>query len=89
MPALAEPTPQRLQLVGLCDDHAGLVAVLANRYGETPIAMGLTGGSYVMELFVNPETGTWTFVLTQANGTACGVASGENFEKQALPRNRI
>ena len=83
LPVLAEPIPQRLQFIGLCDTHDGLAAALANRYGETPVVMGTTGGSSIMELFVNIKTGTWTVVLTQADGTACGVASGENFEEQA------
>ncbi len=70
-------------MVGLCDDHASLVAMLDGQYGESPVAMGLTGGSYIMETFVNPEARTWTVVLTQPNGMACAIMSGENFEKQA------
>lgn len=83
LPASAEPSPQWLRLGGLCDTHDGMTAHLANKYGETPAAVGTTGARYIMELFVNIETGTWTVVLTQADGTACGVAAGENFEKQA------
>jgi len=92
LPAAAEPRPVPLQFMGLYDTHAGLAAALKNKYGETPIAMGTVGGDYVMEVFANPETGTWTVVLTQANGTACGITSGDNYEEQApadLTGNRI
>ena len=39
-----------------------------------------------MELFANPETGTWTFVLTRADGSACGLASGDGLETLAPPK---
>ena len=83
MPAAAEPRPTPLQFMGLCDTHAGLTAVLEDRFGETPVAMGTVGEYYIMEVFANPETGTWTVVLTQANGTACGIASGDDLETLA------
>ena len=75
-----------LQFLGLCDTHDGLAAALGSQYGETPIAVGLAGTAYIMELFANRETGTWTFVLTRADGSACGLASGDGLETLAPPK---
>jgi hypothetical protein len=70
----------------MCDTHDGMTAYLADRYGESPAAMGTVGFTYVMEVFVNPKTGTWTIVLTQTDGTACGITSGEGLEMLLPPK---
>lgn len=86
LPAAAEPYSAPLRIMGLCDTRDGLVTILETQYGETPAAIGTVGGAYVMEMFANPETGTWTVVLTQANGTACGITSGNGLEVFAPPK---
>ena len=74
-----------------CGDHATIVRALADRYGETRRAIGLSGGNAVIEIFASDETGTWTIALTRAGGPTCLVASGEGFEALAEappPRGR-
>jgi len=69
-----------------CGPHAGVVAVLAKKYGETVRSMGLTGQGTMIEVFAS-DTGSWTIVQTAPMGTACIIASGGAFEtvKGTLP----
>ena len=62
-----------------CGPRADVMSVLAERYGETRQAIGLTADSRVMELFASDESGTWTITATSANGITCLVGSGKAF----------
>jgi hypothetical protein len=55
-----------------------MMALLAERYHETPRMAGLTGGP-MMIITASPE-GTWSALIVQPDGTACLVASGADFE---------
>lgn len=74
--AFAETAPQ-------CAARAAVLAELAGRYGETRQGIGLASNNAVMELFASAETGTWTIIVTLADGTTCLVASGESYETLA------
>lgn len=55
---------------------------LTERYGEAPIGRGTAGEGQnlvMIELWWNPETGTWTLVATRADGKRCPIAAGENW----------
>lgn len=64
-----------------CAERAELVTHLAQRYGETRQAIGLSSSTQVVEIFASDETGTWTITVTRPDGVACMVAAGQNFEK--------
>lgn len=70
---IAFATPQ-------CDTRDRINGLLADSYGETRRAMGITGTSTVMELYASDSTGTWTITLTLADGRMCLMASGQGFE---------
>lgn len=53
---------------------------LAETYGEARRGVGLTDTNVLMELFVSDATGTWTIVLTTANGISCLGASGQGYQ---------
>lgn len=78
----------KLILVALaCAQHGTMVENLADKYGEQKTNAGLTG-QQVMEVYANPETGTWTVLMVNANGLACMVAAGEiwlTFEPETAP----
>ena len=63
-----------------CDSRERMVALLAERYGETRRAIGLAGETAMMELFASDDTGTWTMTLMLADGRMCLMASGTNYE---------
>ncbi|MGH6719617.1 MAG: hypothetical protein ACREER_09895, partial [Alphaproteobacteria bacterium] len=66
-PALAE---------SLCGPRAAIVAELGARFGEAVVFQGLHPTSaQMMELLVNPETGTFT-VLVSNPETSCVTAAG-------------
>ena len=65
-----------------CGPRDDIVVVLAERYGETRQALGLTDGA-VMELFAASGTGTWTLAFTMPDGSMCVVAAGTDYEPAA------
>ena len=63
-----------------CDVRDRVVAMLAERYGETRRSFGIAGETAVMELFAAETTGTWTITITLPDGKMCLMASGTNYE---------
>jgi len=53
---------------------------LVSQYGEARAATGMVGEQQLMELWANPSSGSWTVILTTAQGIACVVATGNDFE---------
>lgn len=64
----------------LCAERDSVVDQLSSRYGEQVHGMGLAPHNRIMEFYVSQETGTWTIIVTMADGTACLMASGQHFE---------
>ena len=63
----------------VCMEHKTLVSYLSEKFAEMPRALGLVASSNVMEVYVSKK-GTWTIVLTTAQGVACIVAAGDTWE---------
>jgi hypothetical protein len=63
-----------------CADRADVVSRLAERYGETLQSMGLNQNNTILEVYASEETGTWTILLSRADGTACLVAAGQMWD---------
>ena len=63
-----------------CAPHADVVQRLAAGYGEHRQSRGMVSDNTVMEVYASLETGTWTIVVTRANGIACLVAAGRGYE---------
>jgi hypothetical protein len=62
-----------------CADRSELVAYLQHDFDEEPAAMGETTDSHLMELFVSPDSRSWTMLVTMPDGTSCVLAAGEAF----------
>lgn len=58
---------------------------LADQWQEASIGMGVSGPQRV-EVFVNPQTRSWTIVLIRPDGVACAVAAGTDW---GLPGERL
>jgi hypothetical protein len=63
-----------------CDARDRVVAMLAERYGETRRSVGIAGENAVMELFAAEDSGTWTIAMTFPDGQMCLMASGAGYE---------
>ena len=70
----------------VCMQHKTLVSYLTERFDETPRALGLVASRNVMEVYVS-EKGTWTIVMTTAQGIACIVAAGDTWEEVKVALN--
>lgn len=68
-PAFAEPT---------CMERADLSSRLATRFSEVPSAAGLDNLDRFLEIYVSPA-GTWTMVITTADGSSCVIAYGTDW----------
>jgi hypothetical protein len=68
-----------------CADRAQVVSRLEERYGETLQSMGLNQNSTVLEVYASEETGTWTILVSRADGTACLIAAGQMWDGTPAP----
>lgn len=61
-----------------CNSRDRAVMMLDKTFGEKPIIVGAVAGEkpMMLELFANPVTGSWTLLITGANGIACMLESG-------------
>lgn len=65
-----------------CAHRQEVHETLSRQYDERPVALGLTGDGRLIEVLVS-IAGSWTILLTAANGITCVVAAGEAW--QPLP----
>lgn len=78
--ALTAPAQaQQTMLCGLRDDMGKM---LDQRFGEQPQAGGIVGDR-IVELLVS-QTGSWTILITSADGRACVVTGGEDWTDQPV-----
>ena len=80
LPAVAQ------QMSMMCLARADVVARLAETYGEVQQFMALSNGpGDMVEMFGNPETGSWTLLLTSPQGVSCLMAAGAMWEAVTPP----
>ncbi len=63
----------------ICSPREGIVGRLAEKYGEAPVAMGVTNKGGLVEVLTTGDGGTWTIIVSMPNGTSCMVAAGEGW----------
>lgn len=72
-PALAAPPGMR------CIPAEARLANL-EQYGEQPFAVGVeNGGELLLNVWINPETRSWTVVMVTPRGHWCPLSAGEAF----------
>ncbi len=76
---LVTAAPAQIQAQGQCAPHGSMIAMLATRYLEAPKAIGIVSRSHVMEVYVS-AAGSWTVLVASAEGFACILASGSDWE---------
>ena len=75
--ALAPPA----QAQANCAMRDTIVERLEAKYGETLTGGGLRSETQVVEVWAAEETGTWTVLMTRADGISCIMASGTNWQQ--------
>ena len=65
-----------------CGERDQILDVLASKYHESPVGMGITSDGQFLEV-VASEEGTWTILATAPNGPTCPIAVGEAWRKVA------
>lgn len=63
----------------ICDTRLAIVKKLQSQFEESRQVIGSDKNGVVMELFANPNRGTWTILLTNKSGITCVVSAGQNF----------
>jgi hypothetical protein len=62
-----------------CAPREAALALLADRFNESRVGMGVANGSMVVEVFAS-ESGSWTITVTRPDAITCMIASGEMWE---------
>jgi hypothetical protein len=75
--ALAIGIPAADAAAQSCADRETLVAQLGQNYQERLAAAGLYDPTHLVELFVSEDGGTWTLLLSRADGVTCVMSSGQ------------
>jgi hypothetical protein len=71
--------PNTLEL--FCDDTTKIAKLLVDQYKEVPIVIGSTDNTYgnIMTFWTNPDTKTWTILVTKKD-KSCVLDAGGKFE---------
>ena len=70
-------------------DRDQVVKLLNARYGEAPVARGLTETGWMMEVFATENGDTWTMVLTSPKGVSQVASSGVAWQDVRPPLGRL
>lgn len=71
-----------------CAPRHVIVERLKTGYGEGPAGLGLQSSGRLFEVWAAPSTGTWTFLMSLADGNSCVIATGtdwQNIDLEELP----
>ncbi|MCH8809277.1 MAG: hypothetical protein IH993_05505 [Proteobacteria bacterium] len=67
---------------GACDRRERVLSLLAEKYQETPVAVGVTTQGSLVEVLSHDTGKTWTIVITLAPGHQLPVAHRRGLEKK-------
>ncbi len=66
-----------------CGSRDAIAKSLTTKFKEARRAMGVVNARSVMEIFMSPQ-GTWTVLVTDTTGTACVIATGQDWQEVPL-----
>jgi len=64
-----------------CTKRPDIVRHLAQKFSETPVAIGLSGSGGIIEVLTSEKGGSWTIIITMPDGNSCLIAAGENWQR--------
>lgn len=68
-----------------CATTDQMTDLLASRYGEQSIGGGLTENGVLAEAYTDANTGSWTVMISRADGVSCLMASGQGWVPAPAP----
>ncbi|MEM7444335.1 MAG: hypothetical protein AAF414_13505 [Pseudomonadota bacterium] len=74
--AIAQPTD-----FAMCPERRHVLTLMAERFEQSPIAMGLARNGDLLELLTNPMNGDWTILATSPDGRSCQLAAGTAWQE--------
>lgn len=63
-----------------CAPTPKVYEILAGQFQEQRMFLGLTEHGAMVEMWGNPETDTWSLIITRPDGISCAPAVGVGFE---------
>ncbi|SIO20514.1 hypothetical protein [Vannielia litorea] len=66
---------------GPCGKREYFVDQLVDTYQEQPVAGGLQSENSLVEIWASKETGSFTILVTGADGVTCVALTGEDFHE--------
>ncbi len=72
-----------------CSPRAEVIGHLAKKYGEAPVAIGVTNKGGLVEVLTTIDGGTWTIIVSMPNGTSCLVAAGEGWRTKTYDKSKL
>lgn len=60
-----------------CNQRNEVIGHLAKKYGEVPVAVGVTNKGGLVEVLTTGGGTTWSIIVSTPDGTSCLVAAGE------------
>lgn len=82
--AVAAISPSIVSAQSNCAARDHIVASLEGSYGEAFAGGGVQNAERIFEVWHNTEKGTWTILMTKADGKSCIMASGTNWREGAI-----
>ena len=64
----------------ICEDRSNALQNLQGTYGERLVAYGLDISGNLVELYQNPETKSWTILVSLTKKVSCLVGAGTKLE---------
>ena len=77
-------TPLAAEAQQNCAARDSVVGRLAAKYGESFAGGGLQNSTSIFEVWFSEEEGTWTILMTRADGMSCVMAAGTHW-RAGLP----
>ena len=83
--AAALLSPMAQAQPGVCGDAGELIAYLEKDWGENVTAIALDAAGRLVRVLHNPETGTWSMLITVPGGRTCMISHGSDWEETSRP----
>ena len=64
-----------------CAKRDTVVGYLAQKYRESPVAIGVTREGALFEVLTDAKVGTWTAIVTTPEGMSCLIAAGDGWQQ--------
>ncbi len=72
-----------------CSPRTEVVGHLAKKYGEAPVAIGVTNKGGLVEVLTTGDGNTWTIIVSMPNGQSCMVAAGEGWRTKDYDDSKL